>query len=281
MPSSEKKKEKEIKTLPEKQKSKKAHENMNDDKKKECLRYDARAQSLLTAGNSAVEASAVLGSLAVPLVYRAPYSYYEQCIHRHITQDHDVLELGSGTGLHTYALTQTGARVVASDISSHSLEVLSQRIVGGVKTRVADMESLPFEGGSFDVVVCAGSLSYGNPDMVDAEIKRVLRPGGIFLCVDSLNHNPIYRLNRWVHYLKGDRTKSTLLHMPTMERIQSIVKGFKSNEVRFFGAVSYLMPICARIIGQRHAAKVSDTVDRFIRVRRAAFKFVLVANGRL
>jgi SAM-dependent methyltransferase len=254
---------------------------MNHDKQTEYLRYDTRAQSLLAEEPSAVETARAFGSSTIPPVYRAPYSYYEQCIHRHIAQDHDVLELGSGTGLHTYALTQTGARVVAGDISSHSLEVLSQRIGGGVKTRVADMESLPFEGSSFDVVACAGSLSYGNPDMVDAEIKRVLRPGGIFLCVDSLNHNPIYRLNRWIHYLKGDRTKSTLLHMPTMERIQSIVKGFKSNEVRFFGAVSYLMPICARIIGQRHAAKVSDTVDRLIHVRRAAFKFVLVAHGRL
>jgi ubiquinone/menaquinone biosynthesis C-methylase UbiE len=254
---------------------------MNNDKKTEHLRYDKNAQSLLAVGTSKVETAPVPGSLAVPPVYRAPYIYYEQCIRRHITQDHDVLEIGSGTGLHTYALAQTGARVVASDISSHSLEVLSQRIGGGVTTQVADMESLPFEDNSFDVVNCAGSLSYGEPDLVDAEVRRVLRPGGIFLCVDSLSHNPIYRFNRWFHYLRGGRTKSTLLRMPTTERIQSISQGFKSAEVRFFGAVSYLMPALARIIGQGHAANVSDAVDRLVHVRRAAFKFVLVAHGRL
>lgn len=253
---------------------------MNNDKKTEYLRYDARAQSLLAAGTSKVETVPVPGSLAVPPVYRAPYIYYEQCIQRYISKDHDVLELGSGIGLHTYALTQTGARVVASDISSHSLEVLSQRI-GGVTTQVADMESLPFEDNSFDVVNCAGSLSYGEPDLVDAEVRRVLRPGGIFICVDSLSHNPIYRFNRWFHYMRGARTKSTLLRMPTMERIQSISQGFKSAEVRFFGAVSYLMPALARIIGQGHAAEVSDAVDRLVHVRRAAFKFVLVAHGCL
>ena len=172
---------------------------MNNDKKTECLRYDARAQSLLVAGTSTVETAPVPGSLAVPPIYRAPYIYYEQSIRRHITQDHDVLELGSGTGLHTYALAQTGARVVASDISSHSLGVLSQRI-GGVTTQVADMESLPFEDNSFHVVTCA---------------------------------------------------------------------------------VSYLMPVLARIIGQDRAAKVSDAVDRRVHMRRAAFKFVLVARGRL
>ncbi|MFH1974980.1 MAG: class I SAM-dependent methyltransferase [Pseudomonadota bacterium] len=150
---------------------------------------------------------------------------------------------------------------------------------GQVGTRVADMESLPFENNSFDVVTCAGSLSYGEPDLVDAEVRRVLRSGGIFICVDSLNHNPIYRFNRWIHYRKGDRTKSTLLRMPTLDRIQSISRGFKNSEVRFFGAVSYLMPILARIIGQSHAAKVSDAIDRLVHVRRSAFKFVLVARG--
>jgi ubiquinone/menaquinone biosynthesis C-methylase UbiE len=253
---------------------------MNKDKKTEYLRYDARAQSLLAARTFTVESAPVPGSLAVPPVYRAPYIYYEQCISRHITQDHDVLELGAGTGLHTYALAQTGARVVASDISRHSLEVLSQRI-GGVTTQVADMESLPFETNSFDAVAIAGSLSYGDPDLVDAEIRRVLRPGGIFLCVDSLNHNPIYRFNRWFRYMRGVRTKSTLLRMPSMARIQSIARVFKSAEVHYFGAVSYLMPVLARMFGQNHAAEVSDAVDRLVHVRRAAFKFVLVARGRM
>jgi len=104
---------------------------MNKDKETECLRYDVRAQSLLAVGKSTVERAPDFGSLAVPPIYRAPYIYYEQCIRKFVFQNHEVLELGSGTGLHTYALTQTGARVVASDISSHSLKVLSKRIGGG------------------------------------------------------------------------------------------------------------------------------------------------------
>ena len=143
------------------------------------------------------------------------------------------------------------------------------------------MEDIPFEDNSFDVVASADSLSYCDPDLVDAEIRRVLRPGGIFICVDSLNHNPIYRFNRWVHYLTGKRTKSTIVRMPTMIRIQSISRGFKSAEARFFGAVSYLMSILACIIGQSHAAKVSDAIDRLVHVRRSAFKFVLVARNDL
>jgi ubiquinone/menaquinone biosynthesis C-methylase UbiE len=194
--------------------------------------------------------------------------------------DHDVLEIGSGNGINTYALTQTSARVVASDISIHQLKLLRRRI-NDVTVLVADMESLPFAANSFDAVVSAGSLSYGDPALVDAEIQRILRPGGIFICVDSLNHNPIYRLNRWLHYKRGERTRSTLIRMPTMARIQSISRGFKSAEVRYFGAASYLMPFLACIIGQSLAAQFSNAIDCLVRVHYAAFKFVLVARGRL
>lgn len=250
------------------------------DKQNECLRYDARAQSLLESENHAFDAIPDFGSLTVPLIYRAPYIYYEQCIRNIIKQERDVLEIGSGTGLHTYALMQTGARVVASDISSHSLEVLSKRLGRGVKTSVADMEKLPFEDSSFDVVASAGSLSYGDPALVDAGVRRVLRPGGVFICVDSLNHNPIYRLNRWLHYKKGERTQSTLFHMPTMARIEAISRGFEQTDVRYFGSISFLMPVLARIVGENRAAAVSDYVDKLVNVRRAAFKFVMVAKGR-
>jgi len=119
---------------------------MINDKQTERLRYDTHAQSLLTEGCTASVSGTAPGSSAIPPIFRAPYIHYEQCIRWFISPDDDVLELGSGTGLHTYVLTQTGARVTASDISIHSLEVLAHRIGEGiVKTRVADMVSIPIQ----------------------------------------------------------------------------------------------------------------------------------------
>jgi ubiquinone/menaquinone biosynthesis C-methylase UbiE len=63
------------------------------------------------------------------------------------------------------------------------------------------MEKLPFAGQSFDIIVSAGSLSYGDNDKVLDEIYRVLKNKGVFIAIDSLNNNPIYRLNRCLHYL--------------------------------------------------------------------------------
>lgn len=250
------------------------------DKLIERARYDARAQSQMM-GNELV-AEVPLGSQAMPAYLRTPYILYEQKIAELIRPSHRVLELGAGSGLHTRVLLQSGAQVTASDISPNSLSLLKQRFQntpGNLKTEVADMESLPFDASSFDVIASAGSLSYGEPHVVDAEIRRVLRPGGMLICVDSLNHNPVYRANRWIHYLRGNRSRSTLKRMPDLARIMALGDRFSNVSVHYFGALSFAMPVCARLLGENTAQAVSDRIDQWIGVRRSAFKFVLVAQG--
>jgi ubiquinone/menaquinone biosynthesis C-methylase UbiE len=53
------------------------------------------------------------------------------------------------------------------------------------------MEKLPFANQSFDIIVSAGSLSYGDNDIVMNEIYRVLKLQGVFIAIDSLNNNNI------------------------------------------------------------------------------------------
>ena len=38
----------------------------------------------------------------------------------------------------------------------------------------------------------------GEAKKVDSEIYRIIKPGGFFICGDSLNNNPIYRINRYM-----------------------------------------------------------------------------------
>lgn len=251
------------------------------DKLTELHRYDVRAQSQLSEQETSIGFDK-FGACSMPRYLQTPYIFYERCVAEYINADCQILELGAGSGLHTWTLVKTGAQVTAIDISTDSLRVLKRRInIAGwqVSTQVADIESLPFAESTFDVVVCAGSLSYGEPSLVDAEIKRVLRPNGMFICVDSLNHNPIYRMNRWLHYLRGNRTKSTLQRMPTISRINSLSNGFSVVSISYFGSVSFAMPVIALIGGEKRAQAISDYFDRMIGVRRSAFKFVLVAKG--
>jgi SAM-dependent methyltransferase len=250
------------------------------DKESERERYDDRALRMLQEQAAALGA---VGSTAIPPVLRAPYLFYEDAVRQTVSSGDRVLEIGSGTGMHTSILVRTGARVTATDIAPHTLEVLARNLgdIGRRVTRcVADMEALPFEDGVFDSVATAGCLSYGEPTKVDAEICRVIRPGGSFVCVDSLNHNPLYRFNRWLRCRRGDRSASTLRRMPDESRIRAIRRGFSALDVRYFGGFTWALSAIGQVIGASRAAELSDTLDRWCGVRRSAFKFVLVARGR-
>lgn len=252
---------------------------MRADKAAERRRYDQRAAKLRADAPSRRARPA--GSAAIAPIYRAPYLCYERHIERLVRAGHRVLEIGAGTGLHTAVLVRAGARVVATDISGGSLRLLAESYAGAACAVQADIESLPFRDASFDVVACAGSLSYGRAAAVDAEIRRVLKRGGTFLCVDALNDNPVYRFYRWLGAVRGQRTRETWRRLATEARVREIARAFDRSSVDYFGAATMLMPLCARLVGQRAAARLSDAVDGLLGTRRAAFKFVLAAERRL
>jgi SAM-dependent methyltransferase len=256
--------------------------NPERDKAEELSRFEERAKGRIPGTSGRQFDRDDYGAASFSRELRAPYLAYEEAVRRLVRPGGRVLELGSGMGRHTKVLIDTGASVTASDISPEALAVIERTLGpaarGRLETRVADIEALPFADASFDAVACAGSLCYGDPVTVDSEIRRVLKPGGSLVLVDTLNHNPIYRLNRWIHFLRGDRTRSTLVRMSTVSRIESIARHFQDARVLYFGAISWAMPIVSRITGAERAGRFSDAVDRLVGARRSAFKFVLVAN---
>ena len=163
-----------------------------DDKEIEKIRYDTRATKAIFENTFASEG----GAYSVRAIHRSPYLHYVELMRRYLSHDSSVLELGAGAGLFTGEILKTGAKVLATDISKMSLELLSVNYstFDRLSTEVADMEMLPYEDQVFDLVASSGSLSYGDNTVVMNEVFRVLKPGGIFLCVDSLNNNYIYRL---------------------------------------------------------------------------------------
>ena len=99
-----------------------------------------------------------------------------------------VLEVGGGPGeLSERMQKELGAEVSYLDISPRMVELARER---GVDAQVGDVQSLPFEDGTFDTVVAAWML-YHVPDIDRglAEIARVLRPGGALIAVtNSVTH---------------------------------------------------------------------------------------------
>lgn len=110
------------------------------------------------------------------------------------------------------------------------------------------------------------------------EIHRVLVRGGSFIAIDSLNNNPIYKLNRYLHYRRGNRSKSTLKRMPTVDLINQYALKFSNLEVAYFGSITWLFPILKLFLTDDRILQFSNTIDRRLKITKSAFKFSLKAT---
>lgn len=253
---------------------------MTDDKRREALRYNSASERVLSCH---AWGDLPVGKKSVPDYLKEPYEKFESEVLRHITSFRGrprVLELCAGTGNFSAIPIKGGAVVTASDIAESALNVLEARYhtCGDLTVAVADIEGTGFACNTFDLVMCAGGLSYGDNQLVLDEVFRLLKPGGFFICVDSLNHNPIYRLNRYFHFVRGNRTASTLLRMPSVGLIDAYRARFGTLDVWYFGCISWATPLVSRFVGDASAYRLSKWVDRFINVKSSAFKFVMTAK---
>jgi SAM-dependent methyltransferase len=98
----------------------------------------------------------------------------------------NVLELAAGTGVVTRRLAMAlphSVFIVATDLSQpmldHAGSIGTSR---AVEWRQADAMRLPFDKASFDAVVCQfGGMFFPDRARAFAEVRRVLRSGGVFL----------------------------------------------------------------------------------------------------
>jgi SAM-dependent methyltransferase len=247
---------------------------VTSDKYIEKKRYDNRAKLLLNANKFE-------NVHKIPMYINIPYEYYFKLLERKKNQP-KLLEIGAGMGENTGFLIDISYKVCATDISPQSVKVMNNIFseYANFSAEVADMEKLPFNNESFDVVCSAGSLSYGDNDVVMNEIYRVLKHGGVMIAIDSLNDNPIYRFNRYIHYLKGNRSKSTLIRMPTMSLIDRYTEKFGYAEVKFFGAITWTFPLLSKVLSEQAVTKLSNWIDARFNIQGSAFKFVIMLEKK-
>ena len=105
----------------------------------------------------------------------------------------DLFDEATGTGLVPW-LSASFARVSGVDIAPALVKTVRDRHPG-IRTDVADVRRLPFEGGSFDCVISNSTLDHlpTREDIADAvrELHRVLRSGGHLLITLDNPVNPI------------------------------------------------------------------------------------------
>ena len=112
----------------------------------------------------------------------------------------EILEIGPGPGLTTEWLHHRYPDITCLEVDPSLAGFLSQRIANSnVKVQVGDATAMPFRNGQFSSVLSFTMLhhvpSSGLQNRLFAEAYRVLRPGGVFLGVDTL-----WSLRMWVFH---------------------------------------------------------------------------------
>ncbi|HEU5206333.1 MAG TPA: methyltransferase domain-containing protein [Gaiellaceae bacterium] len=142
-----------------------------------------------------------------------------------------VLDLGCRSGALTLHFLE-GNSVVGLDVDPAALEKAAALGIEPVQANVE--ETLPFEDESFDVVVAGELFEHLQfPDALVAEIRRVLRTGGVL--AGSVPN--AYRVQSRLRFLRGKPPEDdpTHLRMFSATAIRELLAGFAQVELHFVG----------------------------------------------
>ncbi|MBR5974271.1 MAG: methyltransferase domain-containing protein [Clostridiales bacterium] len=158
-----------------------------------------------------------------------------------------VLELGCGTGSMWVgkddAVSKCG-QLVLSDFSEGMLDTAKEKLAKFVKIeyKVIDIEAIPFEKDSFDVVI-ANMMLYHVPNLLKGlrEVSRVLKDTGVFYCATYGEHGIMEHLsNIFSEYGVEDTTNKNFTLQNGYDSLEKVFRFVKRRDYKDSLAVTSL-----------------------------------------
>lgn len=171
-----------------------------------------------------------------------------------------VLELGCGAGqfIREIKTIRTELDCYGSDISQHAIAVAKQ-VNDGVSYDLSSENKTPYTDNFFDAVLIYDVLEHvASPNLILAEVNRVLKSGGVFYCFVPCEADPLSFWNL-LHKLglKKELTKMYAGHINKFSRMSlvSMVEshGFAVKRIRY----------SEHVLGQLLGLAAFFSMDRF------------------
>lgn len=148
------------------------------------------------------------------------------------------LDYACGNGANAIKAAQLGAALSIgldiSDVSVRNAREQAKELGLDANTFFiqGDCENTGLPNESVEVIICSGMLHHLDLSFAFPELRRILKPGGVILCVEALDYNPVIKLYRIL--TPSMRTDWEKKHILSLKDITFAKKFFDIGEVKYW-----------------------------------------------
>tara|TARA_B100001059_G_C17805751_1_gene569027 strand:+ start:885 stop:1658 length:774 start_codon:yes stop_codon:yes gene_type:complete len=225
------------------------------------------------------------GSSSNHPLLRTPYEYIEEIIIKSKKQNSNLLDYCCGVGLFSIFPAKNDYSVHGMDFSINSIQIAKERsdhhsLGDRCNFKVMDAEKLEYQDNFFDLIVSYNSLSYLNLDKAYAELNRVLKSGGILIIIDSVGHNPFFKINRNKNLKKWASAYLNKINILNIHDINLANKFFIREKIRYFDFLSVIFLFFSKKFTSNKINLIDNLIMRLPFSYFLAFKYVAIYRSK-